>query len=316
MNKSSSLSAVLLTVWFSTASVVCVAEDVAQQAKATPSLAKGVSAVVKEMAAKGIQGQTNIGVGDFLDGSSEKVSPFSALLKAEFEKALETDSRVKVITRERLGELEMEGRFQSDKSFVQANTTKVQVEGIEVLVRGRLFRAEDKVALHAEWVRLSGGEIVRGSIELPASLFVGGNAAGLGGGGMPTVAVLYFQNHSEKNEELEAFAKGMLPMVLESLQKTKKYNVVERDRLDAVLAELKLANDGVVDAAAAARVGKMLGATQIVMGSVLQAFGRYRIDARMVDVETGGVGKTASAMGSADQMFDLAEKVCTGLTTK
>jgi len=52
------------------------------------------------------------------------------------------------------------------------------------------------------------------------------------------------------------------------------------------------------------------------MGSVLQAFGKYRIDARMVDVETGSVVQTASAMGSADQMFDLAEKVSIGLTTK
>lgn len=311
-----SLSAVFLILVPSTTSFVCLAQDAAQQAKAAPSLAQGVSAVVKEMAAKGLQGQTNIGVGEFFDGSSEKVSPFSALLKAEFEKELSTESRIKVITRERLGELELEGRFQSDKSLVQGNTTKVQVQGIEVLVRGRLFRSGDKVAVHAEWVRLSGGEIVRASVELPANLFAGGNAGGIGGGGMPTVAVLYFQNHSQKNEELDGFAKGMLPMVVESLQKTQKYNVVERDRLDAVLAELKLEKDGVVDAAAAAKVGKMLGASQLVMGSVLQAFGKYRIDARMVDVETGGVVQTASAMGSSDQMFDLAEKVSAGLTAK
>ena len=295
---------------------VCVAEDAAQQAKAVPSLAQGVSAVVKEMAAKGIQGQTNIGVGEFFDGSTDKASQFSALLKAEFEKALSAESHVKVITRERLGELELEGRFQSDKSFVQGNTTKIQVKGIDILVRGRLFRTGEKVAVHAELVHLSGGEIVRASVELPATLFAGGNAGGIGGAGMPTVAVLYFQNHSQKNEELEGFAKGMLPMVVESLQKTKKYYLVERDRLDAALAELKLAKDGVVDAAAAAKMGKILGASHLVMGSVFQAFGKYRIDARMVEVETGSVVQTASATGNSDQMFDLAEKVSAGLSVK
>lgn len=294
---------------------VSLAED-AQPPKAATTIAQGVSAVVKEMTAKGVQGQTNLGVGEFFDGSTDKASQFSALLKAEFEKALSAEARIKVITRERLGELELEGRFQSDKSFVQGNTTKIQVQGIDVLVRGRLFRTGDKVSIHAEWVRLSGGEIVRASIELPAPLFAGGNAGGIGSGGMPTVAVLYFENHSQKNDELDGFAKGMLPMVVESLQKTKKYHLVERDRLDAALAELKLAKDGVVDAAAAAKMGKMLGASHLVMGSVFQAFGRYRIDARMVNVETGSVVQTASATGSSEQMFDLAEKVSAGLSSK
>ncbi len=290
------------------------AESDSQPPKAIASIEQGVISVVKEMAAKGVQAQTNVGVGDFLDGATEKPSQFSALLKGEFEKALSAQPQVKVITRDRLGELELEGRFQSDRSLVNGNTTKVQVQGIDVLVRGRVFRTGDKVTIQAELVHLSGGELVRASVDLPSTFFAGRNGGAVGGNALPTVAVLYFQNNSTKNDELEGFAKGMLPMVVESLQKTKRYNVVERERLDGVLAELKLAKDGVVDADSAAKIGKMLGASHLIFGSTLQAFGKYRIDARMIEVETGGVIKTASATGSADQMFDMAEKVSASLT--
>ncbi len=269
---------------------------------------------MKEIAGKGVQEQTNVGVGDFLDGAAEKPSQFSALLKGEFEKALSAQPQIKVITRDRLGELEMEGRFQSDQSIVNGNTTKVQVQGIDVLVRGRVFITGDKVTIQAELVRLNGGELVRASVKLPSTLFAGRSGGAIGGNNVPTVAVFYFQNNSIKNEELEGFAKGMLPMIVESLEKTKRYNVVERERLDGVLAELKLAKDGVVDADAAAKIGKMLGASHLIFGSTLQAFGKYRIDARMIEVETGSITKTASATGSADQMFDMAEKVSTSLT--
>lgn len=52
-----------------------------------------------------------------------------------------------IIARDRLGELELEGRFQSDRSLVNGNTTKVQVQGIDVLVRGRVFRTGDSVTI-------------------------------------------------------------------------------------------------------------------------------------------------------------------------
>lgn len=52
------------------------------------------------------------------------------------------------------------------------------------------------------------------------------------------------------------------------LVNTERFNVIERERLDAVLAEQGLAGKGIVDSATAAQVGKVLGVELIFTGAV------------------------------------------------
>lgn len=66
-------------------------------------------------------------------------------------------------------------------------------------------------------------------------------------------------------------------------------SVVERARLDAVFAEQQLQASRHLDPATAVRVGKLLGARQIVLGNVAEFEGRLVVDARRVDVATGEV---------------------------
>ena len=104
----------------------------------------------------------------------------------------------------------------------------------------------------------------------------------------PTIAVLYF-DYGGKKAELEPLREGLAQMLITDLADLPEIRVVERTRLKAVLEEHKLAASGKVDAASAARVGKLLGAHALVLGSFFDLAGTLRVDARVVEVETGKI---------------------------
>jgi len=103
-------------------------------------------------------------------------------------------------------------------------------------------------------------------------------------------------------------------IMITELVKTGKYIVVERDKLDKILAEQKFGQTGVIDPATAAQAGKVLGLQAIVTGSVSQ-FGvksegkdflisqskqqivECTVDIRVVDTETGQVLLADSGKG-------------------
>ncbi len=117
--------------------------------------------------------------------------------------------------------------------------------------------------------------------------------------GPGTLAILYFDN--EGNPELEPLKVGLAQMLITDLKGTPGVTVVERSRLQEILDELELGHAGVTDPDTAAKLGKLLGAEWMLLGSYFELLGTLRIDARLVKVETGeilhahGVNDTARA---------------------
>ena len=103
--------------------------------------------------------------------------------------------------------------------------------------------------------------------------------------GQPAVAVLYFRNQG--NPELEVFKLGLAEMLASDLDGTPGVRVIERVELQETLNELELGHSGKVDPATAAQIGKLTGARWLLMGSYFEFQGTLRIDARLVEVETG-----------------------------
>src|SRR5215475_8911258 len=94
-----------------------------------------------------------------------------------------------------------------------------------------------------------------------------------------TVAVAYFDNTS-KDPELEPLRKGLADMLITDLAHLKSIKVVERDRLNEVLKEIKLSKSAFIDPATAQKLGKGLAAEYLMTGGYLVAAGKMRIDAR------------------------------------
>ncbi len=127
-----------------------------------------------------------------------------------------------------------------------------------------------------------------------------------------TIGVLYF-DYAGKNAELAPLSKGLAQMLISDLAAVDTVQVVERERLQAVLDEQKLSQSGKIDGRTAARIGKLLGARYLVLGSYFDALGAFRADARMVDVETGQIVKSVGANGKAEDFIGLEQTLAEGL---
>ena len=93
-------------------------------------------------------------------------------------------------------------------------------------------------------------------------------------------------------------AYGLADILMTDLQRSGQLQIVDRLRLDALLREMQLVEAGRVDPATAPRVGKLVGARRLVLGSLSQRpGGQLAIDARIADVVTSQVraGVLASA---------------------
>ena len=112
----------------------------------------------------------NIGVGNFAYENTDLLSPFSSMLRDELEIALGETGKFKVVTRDRLADLQMEGKFQG-KGVLEPGTgvEKVSIEGVKGIVRGRFYATGDEVTVYAELAWLEGGEIKKARLAIPAA---------------------------------------------------------------------------------------------------------------------------------------------------
>jgi TolB-like protein len=148
------------------------------------------------------------------------------------------------------------------------------------------------------------GAVLHRRAFVAGSLLIGGLARAAGG--KPTLAILLF-DYSGNDQSLEPLREGLAQMLISDFSGVPQVRVVERARLKAILEEQKLGQSGKVDAASAARVGKLLGARFLVLGSYFDLKTALRIDARLVEVETGRILKSVGANGAADDFWTLEQ---------
>lgn len=82
-----------------------------------------------------------------------------------------------------------------------------------------------------------------------------------------TVAVCYYKDLSP-DKSMRAFQKGLAAMVLTDMAKIKSLKVVERLRLQALLEEMNLGKMGIVDDDTAPKVGRLVGAENLIVGNL------------------------------------------------
>lgn len=128
----------------------------------------------------------------------------------------------------------------------------------------------------------------------------------------PTVAVLYF-DYSGRNEEMTPLRKGLAQMLITDLSGLdSSVRIVERERLQEIIDELDLGQSTRFDQATVAKIGKLLGAHYLVVGSYLDHLGHLRMDARVLQVRTSLV-RGVSVMGRPDDFFTLEQDLARNL---
>ena len=117
------------------------------------------------------------------------------------------------------------------------------------------------------------------------------------------MSVLDFSNTSARAEDAW-LGRGLADMLEADIAASGKIALVERRDLGKVLREQELGLSGAVDEATAPRIGRLAGASRVAYGSFLVKAGVLRIDAKIVDSETGAFVAAGSVQG--DESLALA----------
>ena len=105
-----------------------------------------------------------------------------------------------------------------------------------------------------------------------------------------TIAVIEFEGKGISQVEASALS-DELEIHLSNFS---GYTVVERGKMEEVLEEQGFQQSGCVSEECAVEVGKMLGTKVIVVGSISKVGSTFSVNAKIVDVETGKIDKTAN----------------------
>ena len=111
------------------------------------------------------------------------------------------------------------------------------------------------------------------------------------------IAILPFGDrgsYGQEKEILQALQVGIPATIAAELSGHSELRLTEPARLSQALRAQKVDPAGRLDAATAARVGKEVGARYAVTGSFADFYGKFRLDARIVDVESGQILKVVS----------------------
>ncbi len=127
-------------------------------------------------------------------------------------------------------------------------------------------------------------------------------------GNTMSVAVLEFANASSETG-LEALGKGLQSMVTTDLSRVSTLTIVERSRLQDIVAEQNLSSTGLIDKATAARIGKLVGASHLLGGTYTVVGNTMRIDARLFSVKGGDVLLAEEMTGDKDAFFELEKSL-------
>ena len=137
----------------------------------------------------------------------------------------------------------------------------------------------------------------------------------------PGIAVLPFENggsYGKDKEDFDALRKGIAATLIYELARNPGARLVEREQTQRLLDEQGLGVAERVDAATAAKVGKLVGARYMITGSFIDLYGDFRVDARIIDVETGEIMKVVRSdpkLHDRRDMFRMIESVARAIMT-
>lgn len=128
-----------------------------------------------------------------------------------------------------------------------------------------------------------------------------------------TVAVMPFK-FSGSDSTLQPLERGFADLLATDISRVKAITVVERERLQAILDEIKLAESGAVDSTTGVRAGKLIQAGTLVQGSLAQNGDKLRTDAALVSVATSAISITpATDEQNLDRLFDMEKRIALSL---
>lgn len=130
-----------------------------------------------------------------------------------------------------------------------------------------------------------------------------------------TLAVFPFL-YRGSDRDLKPLSRAMTAFLVTDLSQTDRLTVLERVRVQLLLDEMELAEEGYVDRSTAARTGRLLGAARLVQGSLSGSEEELAAEAALVDAREDApdeVGPVVSDRRPAEELFAMEERIALGV---
>ncbi|HTE48089.1 MAG TPA: CsgG/HfaB family protein [Gemmatimonadaceae bacterium] len=130
----------------------------------------------------------------------------------------------------------------------------------------------------------------------------------------PVVVVFSFNNNAigKDHADYDGMSKGVQDLLITDLAGNSKVRLIDRAKLQDLLAEQNLSKTNVVDQATAIRVGHMLGAQYAITGGfITDGKSKTRLDSHVIDMETSQISNPQTVTGAADDVLGLIAQLST-----
>jgi tetratricopeptide (TPR) repeat protein len=122
-----------------------------------------------------------------------------------------------------------------------------------------------------------------------------------------TIAVLDIDG-SQLTEDIAPVARGIAALVASDLAKVQELKSVERLKLEAIMNELRLTQSGLVNTLSAPKMGRLLGAHNVVTGAMMGVQDKLMLGGSLVDSKDGLEKQTEPSEGKLQDIFRVEKK--------
>ncbi|HKG93158.1 MAG TPA: tetratricopeptide repeat protein [Gemmatimonadaceae bacterium] len=128
-----------------------------------------------------------------------------------------------------------------------------------------------------------------------------------------TIAVLPLR-FSGNDSTLLPLERGLADLLVTDLGRSSRLTIVERDRMQALVDELKLSQAGRVDSTTSVRGGRIVRAGRVVQGGIVELPNRaVNVNAAIIDVPTTQAVGSVRGDDRLEQLFTLEKRIAFGL---
>lgn len=124
--------------------------------------------------------------------------------------------------------------------------------------------------------------------------------------GPGTIAVFYFKDNSP-DHSLRYLQKALATLIMTDLAKVSALQVLERLQVHFLLTEMQLGQTGIVDAANAPKMGRLLGAENLVVGII--SLGSLHVQAGIASTSGQNIIGTVSAQSELEDFYKLEKEI-------
>lgn len=133
--------------------------------------------------------------------------------------------------------------------------------------------------------------------------------------GDPRAVAVLPMTFSGTDQTLAPLSRGMSDLLISDLARSPELQLLERDRIQAMVDEISLSQSGRTDAATSLRAGKLVRASRVVQGAITQTGTRnLTVNAAVVSVVTSQQqGRDVQSSDVLDQIFTIEKNIALGL---